>query len=184
MSTEPLLAFLDIETTGLNPFRHDVLEVAYLLNEDDNTKEASFGTTYFSLPIDSVVADEKALSINRYHDRRAELQAIEIPYPEAAAQLAAELDGYMIVGANPTFDLAFLCTLLDEFGREPTWHYRCLDLNTLAAGWMGARLPVSTQEIAEEFDVPLSAQQHTALADATWNREAYFAIIHDTPTAL
>ena len=40
------LAFLDIETTGLNPFEHQVLEVAYARDYEDNYEE-----THFSLPI-------------------------------------------------------------------------------------------------------------------------------------
>lgn len=175
------LAFLDIETTGLDPLRHEVLEVAYLRNVGSNFTAADVATTHFSKPINLDEADEQALRINKYHDREPELKQIEIPWRLAAAKIAVELDGHMIVGANPTFDITFLRILLADAELEPTWHYRCIDLNTLAAGWIGDPTPISTQAIAEEFKVPLGKEQHTALADARWNREAYYAICSTDP---
>ena len=170
------LAFLDIETSGLNPSIHEVLEVAYVRVDLDDANSDS--ETHFSLPIDVMAADQKALQINKYYERADELFQIRTTPMRAAAKLLVELEGYMIVGANPTFDITFLRSLLDRYalGEPPTWHYRCIDLNTLAAGWVGNPLPISTQEIAEQWDVPLSKEQHTALADARWNRAVYDAI--------
>ena len=138
-------------------------------------------TTHFSVPFDKETADQNALQVNKYYDRYRALEDIQISQRRAAAQIAVELDGYMIVGANPTFDIMFLSKLLVSAGLETSWHYRCIDLNTLAAGWIGDPVPISTQTIAEEFEVPLGAKQHTALADAQWNREAYYAICSKDP---
>jgi len=167
------LAFLDIETSGLNPFEHDVMEVAYIREDSDGISR----TTYFSLPYDHKKADPKALEINRAKEREAELADIVLSPYQAASAMLSGLTDCVIVGANPAFDTLFLRAFLWRYRKlEPTWHYRSVDLNTLAAGKLECALPISTEEIAEEFDVPLSDDQHTALADARWNQRAYHAI--------
>lgn len=169
----PTLAFLDIETTGLNPYEHEVLEVAYILEWPNG----SIATTHFSLPISERNADQRALDVNGYWRRRDELMAIELAPKAAAAKLQRELGDCLIVGANPAFDTAFLRQFIwqTEYA-EPTWYYRSLDINTLAAGVAKFSLPLSTGEVAELFNEPLGEKQHTALEDACWNRRAYKAI--------
>ncbi len=173
----PKLAYLDIETGGLDPFQHDILEVAYLRDVD----EVEVDVTHFSLALTEWKrANPTALKINKYEERKDELGEIRVTPMYAAAKLLVELEDYIIVGSNPQFDLTFMRVFLHERGMgEPTWHYRCIDLNTLAAGHMGLATPLKTPEIAEQFNVPLPKDQHTALADATWNMAAYRAIVRD-----
>lgn len=174
--SNPTLAFLDIETTGLNPFWHDVLEVAYI-REFGN---GDIRETHFSLPIDMERADEGALKVNRYHSRKAELAAIQTTPARAARRMQVELDGCTIVGANPAFDATFLRYLIwQKTMSEPTWYYRLIDLNTLGTGWAKYPNILRTEALAEEFGVPIPDGYHTALVDARWNREVYHAILDD-----
>lgn len=170
------LAFLDIETSGLNPFSNEILEVAYI-------REFSNGDvreTHFSLPINLEWADESALRINKYHSRKAELAAIQTGPKRAAQRILVELDGCTIVGANPAFDATFLRYFLWQYKLvEPTWYYRLIDLNTLGTGWRKYPNILRTEALAEEFGVPIPEGYHTALVDARWNREIYHAILDD-----
>ncbi len=174
--SNPTLAFLDIETSGLNPFYHDVLEVAYVREfGSGDTRE-----THFSLPIDQKRAEPKALEVNRYKERYAELFAIQTTRTRAVARLLVELEDCIIVGANPAFDATFLRYLIwQETQNEPSWHYRLIDLNTLGTGWLKYPDIMTTKGLAEEFGVPIPEGYHSALVDACWNREVYHAILDD-----
>jgi DNA polymerase III epsilon subunit-like protein len=168
----PALAFLDIETTGLNPFEHEVLEVAYVREID-----GSYSETHFSLPIRPWAASEDALRINKYEERHEELRKIEITPAFAVHLLQMELQDCMLVGANPTFDATFLRALIWQYRHEePTWYYRVLDLNAWASGWLQHAGVLKTPYIAEQFNVPLTEDRHTALADARWNRDIFHAV--------
>lgn len=174
--SNPTLAFLDIETSGLNPFWHDVLEVAYVREfGDGSTRE-----THFSLPIDMDRASEDALRVNRYHARKAELAAIQTNAQRACQRMLVELEDCTIVGANPAFDATFLRFLIWQNRLiEPTWYYRLIDLNTLGTGWAKHPNILRTEALAEEFGVPIPEGYHSALVDARWNREVYHAILDD-----
>lgn len=161
--------FLDIETTGLNPLKNEIMEVAAIVREDDPGKADR--EIHFSLPIVERLADAKALEINGYHDRRDELNAIQINRLEAA-ELLAPLKGALVVGNNIQFDLRFIELLISD----APWYYSPLDLKALVAGRCGMDKPASTKLIAEVAGVPLSKDAHTALVDARWNRDVYDAV--------
>ena len=101
----------------------------------------------------------------------------------AARKLQEDLDGFMLVGANPTFDATFLRAFIwQQLHEPPTWYYRVLDLNGFASGWLHHPGVLKTPYVAEQFGVELGDDQHTALADARWNREIYYAILRSGKT--
>ena len=164
------LAFLDIETTGLDPYNDEIVEIAYLREYAD--PEALLKCN-FSLEIDEKQANPEALKINRYWERKPDLLDIRMANSAAAYKLVVDLKDHIIVGNNPTFDLTFLTQFLRKWGWKPTWHYRPLDVGSMAQGRLQARGVLPTAEIANTFNVPLPQNQHSALADATWNRDIY-----------
>lgn len=173
------LAFLDIETTGLDPYAHEVLEVAYVVRPDDPTLPER--TAHFSLSIDVSKASEDALRINRYYERMDDLFLISVTREDAAAKLLLDLTGALVVGNNVAFDLRFLEALLQRqgfAGNDATpWHYAPLDLKSFVAGRCGMRKPANTKVVAEVSGVPLPQDAHTALADAQWNKRVYDALL-------
>ena len=93
-----------------------------------------------------------------------------------------------MVGSNPAFDAAFLGRLLGVWPLP--WHYRPVDVATLAAGncygagsatqFPGAPIgppPWSSREMSRLMGVepPGPDDAHTALADARWARDVYDA---------
>ncbi len=167
------LAFLDIETTGLDPYKDEILEIAYLR---EAKRPGPVVATHFSMQIDEHAANPKALEVNRYWERKLDLLDIRLPWSPAAYKLVSELKDHIIVGNNPTFDLTFLTHFLGKWAWKPTWHYRPLDVGSMAQGRLRARGVLPTAEIAKTFGVPLPEDQHSALADATWNYELYNAL--------
>lgn len=149
------VAFVDIETTGLDATRHEPWEVAIL---------SARGDLVVQLPIDLSVADPAALRLNRYYERRSS----KMPGVKTSAKQIAELlAGAQLVGINPWFDAAFLDRFLRANGQAPAWHYRLICAKTLAAGYLGLELPWDTERLANGLGIDLRQfDQHTAVSDA------------------
>lgn len=180
------IVFLDIETTGLDPRRHQILEVAMIVR---GTEFPDDKTINFSLPIIESLASPKALEVNRYHERRDQLRKDRLHPILAENVLRDALAGAVVVGNNPQFDLRFIeqwfaanTWRADDAERDDgatPWHYHPVDLKALVAGRMGMGPPPwSTSDIAREAGVPLPEGYHSAAVDAAWNRDVYDAVMN------
>ncbi|MEV4784076.1 hypothetical protein AB0K53_01230 [Streptomyces tuirus] len=191
------LAFIDCETTGLNPDEHSMWELAIIHRANGTDTEHLWQIRLAEWELDR--ADPKALEINRYHDRAAlpdEYQVGDmthscgLPHPikrdELRDQLRELLAGAVLVGSNPAFDAAFLRIFLDA----APWHYRTVDIATLAAGYVrgidlpnGTRspeafLPFSSRGLSRAIGVePPGDEAHQALADARWAMNVYDTVM-------
>lgn len=204
------LAFIDTETTGLDPRDHDAWEIAIIL------RRAGFPDVehLFQLRTSLATADPKALEINRHAERFVVPDgefAIQLPtaiVPSTATlteadlmhNLMALLDGAILVGSNPAFDDRFLTKLFNEAGLPTRWHYRTVDIATLAVGHLyGQAYTLTKQNCDAAFygradalladgwksyelsrlmgtEPPSKSDAHTALGDARWARDVYDAI--------
>lgn len=177
------IVFLDTETTGLDPNRHELLEVAMLVRTQSHP--GSDLTINFSLNIDPLKADPKALEVNHYFERQDELLKMRISHALAGRFLLQQLTDAVVVGNNVQFDLRFVAEfLLTRTNVEncTPWHYNPVDIKALAAGKLGlGEPPWSTERIAQAANVPLPTDQHTAFADACWNRNVYDELFHYAP---
>lgn len=109
--------FLDTETTGLSPERHEVIEVALITT--DNQFNITGSHVYKIKPFNISRADPEALKVNGYSDA-AWADAIE-PY-EAAQAIRSIMDEYrrhILVAHNPSFDIAHIQTLFERNKEDP-----------------------------------------------------------------
>jgi DNA polymerase III epsilon subunit-like protein len=208
-STRPIV-FIDTETTGLDPRHHDAWEVAVILR-----RPGFIDTEHlFQIRTSLATADPKALQINRHAERflvpdgefAVRLPTATAPGPATLTEadlmhdLMALLDGATLVGSNPAFDDRFLTKLFNEAGLPTRWHYRTVDIATLAVGHLyGQAYTLTKQNCDAEYyeradalladgwksyelsrlmgiEPPKPDQAHTALGDARWARDVYDAI--------
>lgn len=170
MTTYPM--FVDCETTGLDPDRHEVWEVALgMFASSDGTPYADcagnpemFVQTWF-LPVDLTRADPIALDIGKFHERHPQGNNTPWPWsteppsmyyegsklvePEFFAQEFARLThGKHLAGAVPSFDEERLRKLLLSQNVRPSWHYHLIDVEAMAIGWKaGARSLAPPQKL-------------------------------------
>lgn len=149
------ICFLDLETTGLDPARHEPWEIGVIVR-DDPAEGASGDVEYlWRVEPDLTAADPNGLRVGRYYKRTAGMAGPKTPGASAAVNLAADgaearwsskaavaadlavlLDGAHIVGAVPSFDAAFLSRWLPRYGQAFTAHYHLIDVEALAVGYL------------------------------------------------
>lgn len=191
------VVFVDTETTGLDPERHQIWELAIIMGEGDEYA--------WQLPVDLSRADPNGLRVGRFYERRAKIgktsnvatlhrvqwprpgtiepkwDAVGLPVAATAATVARLLDGNHVVGAVPSFDAAFLGPWLRAHGHAATWHYHLVDVEALAAGQLQAEPPWNSQDLSRGVGVdPKGFDRHTALGDARWAKAIYEAVIGAT----
>lgn len=176
------LIFLDTETTGLDPDRHEVWEVAWIIRDESRRDDESA----WQLPLRWLGdADPYALRVGRFHDRYR-----YVPSPVAvsssdgartsedivARSICQQFDGATIVGAVPDFDVRFLTRWLARQGFPWTAHYHLCDVENLAVGYLRRQL----DELSTLREVGEAYSPHEALArilDPPWSSDALSAAL-------
>lgn len=175
--TRPLV-FVDCETTGLDPDRHEIWEIGVVL-ETGSVQSSFVSHQRITLDHETVAA----MRINHYLDRCPPLFTTlsRIPQMHNAddrdhqsgqfeRNLADLLSDATLVGANPAFDAAMLRA---RWGFAP-WHYRLLDIEAYAAGFLGWSEMRGLAGVAEALGV--AAPDHTAAGDVHCVRECWRAM--------
>jgi hypothetical protein len=160
-----VLAFLDCETTGLDPRIHQPYEVCYWREDSDNPRT-------LHLPHTLDCADGAALRIGGYFDRSF------WPFPDngkVRAELVGALEGVTLVGSNPAFDAA----MLTRYIGTPVWHHRLINVAEGAMWVFGWDRPKGLAEVTHElltrgYEIPLP--DHTAEGDVRCTRAVYEAL--------
>lgn len=172
------VCFVDTETTGLDPDRHEIWEVGLIA--DIGGDKVGWMEHVWYLPVDLGRADSVALKIGGFHDRHPfgdqnhdrDIYVTELD--EFATEFAALTRGTHLVGAVISFDEERLRKLLRANGCCPEWHYHLVDVEALAAGSIAAMPPWNSTNLSSAVGVdPGQFDRHTALGDARWAKAIY-----------
>jgi len=153
------LAFLDTETTGLDRYKNEIIELALIIIEDgERTVEQSWKLK----PRRIETASEYALELNGYDKEVWDKEGFSWS-AEACRRLAKRLEGSVIIGHNVQFDVGFLRQVFKEF-RVSFRFPPQLDTKTLARlVWGFDRL--SMDHIRENVEGMTTDGGHRALKD-------------------
>lgn len=213
------LAFLDTETTGLNIDLHEMWELAFILREDGAPRDSDQEHFFQFRPTDLRGADPASLRISGLYERIEPLLLLEhgsstaygnadvarslevgvdqqesawtfIEHRRAAAEICQILNGAVIVGAVPAFDVdhngGFLTKYIVNHGFAPSWHYHARDIESMLLGHLiggqhRAEFPALAtvedgyEELVSRVADGLWSQHphHTALGDARLVRDLW-----------
>jgi hypothetical protein len=164
---------VDLETTGLDPDRHELYEFAVV------TENGGMWSAW--VWPDLTVADPAALRLGRFYERKpddlehragsAVVQGSDgwevCDSWDVAERLACEFSGAHLAGACPWFDAAFLERFLHRHGHAPAWSHRLIDVESMALPVLGLAVSPGLSEIARLLEIdPDPDQAHTATGDA------------------
>jgi DNA polymerase-3 subunit epsilon len=158
------LCFVDVETTGLDPQRHEIIEIG-AIRVDPSTLAVTAEVEVRVVPLHVERADPESLRINGYSP---EGWADAVYLDEAFEQLAPLADGAVLAGHNVPFDKAFLNEGWKRLGRvHPKVDHHTLDTASLA--WplytAGTVQSLSLGALCEHFGIR-RIFPHRALDDA------------------
>jgi oligoribonuclease (3'-5' exoribonuclease) len=157
------LLFTDTETTGLDVNQNEVIEIAAIRTDARlnilDTFEAKVR------PLHPETAHVTALQINGYNPVEW-LQAR--PADDVALDWSRYSNDTTLIGKNIGFDDRFLRKFMREYQQEPRWHYRLVDLSSIAFVYQmqGALRDISSDALSQYFNIPEEVKPHRAMNGA------------------
>lgn len=184
------LAIIDVETTGLDPAHHEMVDLGVIYADLDGNELARLFVRI--MPGHPERLSPGAAAVNGFSEDRwralgavseAEAAAAFLDFHTAQSAAHPGPDGeariWLLTAYNAWFDRAFLDALLIKNGVSirDLYNYFQLDLPSLA--W-GAGIPdLRNGDVAGALDLPPETSdplEHTGLTGAEWNLEIYRAL--------
>jgi DNA polymerase III subunit epsilon len=170
------LAFVDVETTGLDPSQHEIIEIC-VVRENADGETRTFYTKIHPEHLDR--ADPEALRVNGYSDE------LWRSSPGASEPLVGELRDILrdtvVVGHNVEFDLAFIKPLWESFYTDYPSRWIKIDTTTLVhEHLMPCGLKSYRLVAVREFLGWSLLDAHTADRDVSDTRRLYHLLMRAT----
>ena len=200
------VAFVDIETTGLDPETDGIWEIAVIVDDTPIVWQQ----TLTDAQVENV--HPFAAELTGFHER---YNPADSTTPSSSIRrLMALIGDRHMVGACPWFDSerlhrVILSDIRRALPRDLPWHYHLVDVENLAVGYLLGRVSYALEggEISAEeaglwdFKLPWKSRElaaalgvdqdklafewgdaHTALADAAWARAMFEAVVGEPET--
>lgn len=172
------LAFIDVETTGLDSNLHEMIEVGGIIAKQ--IPQANRGPKlevidefeYKIKPTNLEVADPDALRINGYNETD---WIFAVDLKQAMEAIAGKTEGAILVAYNTPFDSAFLEAGFKKSKVENKMHYHKIDVMPIAFAklYHDPRVQYfNLKTLVDHFSLT-NEKAHTALADIKVTFELY-----------
>lgn len=164
------LAFVDIETTGLDVIEHEIIEIGCVITTADLEIVEEFSLKIKPEHIER--ANPISLKVNHYKE---EDWVDAIPLKEAMQIFAEKAKDCIMVGQNIAFDVSFIEHAFSKLDITNTMHYHKLD--TISIAWAKFHNDptlehFSLREMCLRFGIK-NEKAHTGLSDAKATYELY-----------
>jgi DNA polymerase III epsilon subunit family exonuclease len=164
------LVFIDIEATGLDVIKHEIIEIGCVVTTPDFKVLEEFEIKIKPERISD--ADPVSLKISHYEESRW-TEALSLK--EAMKIVAKKTADCIMVGQNVAFDSGFLEHAFSTTKIKNTMHYHKLD--TISIAWAKFHKDTdfehfSLREMCMRFGIK-NENAHTALSDARATFELY-----------
>lgn len=168
------LAFLDIETTGTNFAKHEIIEIGCVLvkEQPDGTYKIMDEIELKIQPMRIEDAEPQALRVNGY-DPAAWFFAHSLK--DALTILSQKVEGAVMVAQNVTFDWTFLAKGFADCNMDDPFFYAKMDTISMAFTKLKDEDDISRltlHALTEYFGIK-NDRAHTALADARATFEVF-----------
>jgi ribonuclease T len=182
-----LPVIIDIETSGFNPKKNALLEIAAVIVEYDSNADLQITEHYSThvIPFKNAELEESALKFNGidpFHPFRMaidEKDALELLFkPIRLAVKRNNCTRAILVGHNPAFDIAFLNAAIarTQIKRSPFHPFSTFDTATLGGLAYQQTVLAKIAEAAEmEWD---NEKAHSALYDAEQTAKVFCKIVN------
>ncbi len=177
------LAFIDLETTGLLPNKHEIIEIGCVLARQKFSESGVLELEYVDefeykvKPMHIETADPIGLNINGY-DEKDWIFAVGLK--EAIEATASKVKNTIMVGHNVAFDFAFLEKAFEETGIQNPMHYHKLDTISIAYAKLHNHKEVekfSLRALCDYLGIE-NKRAHSALSDARATYEIFQKLIN------
>lgn len=170
------LIFVDIETTGFDPNKHEIIELAYILVRQKGETGQEFE-----------VVEEREFKVKPEHIETAEPQALKIngydegqwlfanSLAEAMKVFAEKSKGAVFIAHNVTFDYSFIERAFTKTGIKNEMFYAKLDTISIAYAKLHKSPHINRfalEKLCEYFGIE-NERAHSALADTRALFEIY-----------
>jgi len=164
------LAFIDIETTGLDVLRHEILEIGCVITDHKRKVLLEFEIKIQPEHVEN--ADPMAIKVNHFRDRD---WSEAIPLDDALKIFAEKTKDCIMVGQNVAFDSGFLEYNFNKLKMKNTLFYHRLDTISIAWAKLNHKTDIdhySLRELCKYFGIK-NEHPHSALSDARATYELY-----------
>ncbi|MFA5936649.1 MAG: 3'-5' exonuclease [Candidatus Paceibacterota bacterium] len=169
------LAFVDIEMTGLNMIKNEIIEIGCVITTPRLKVIEKFELKIKPEHIEN--ADITALKINHYSETSWE-SAFSLK--EAMKIFLGKVKDCIMIGQNVSFDSEFLEYAFIKTGLKNSMHYHKLDTISIAWAKLNKKKTIthfSLRELCKYFNVK-NKNPHSALSDAYATYELYKKLIN------
>ena len=186
--------FLDTETTGLNPNKHVVIDIAFKVYDLSSGELKATYSTIVKQPHEIWdLKDPISVVVNGFTWEKVssgkEIQVVRQEIIELLCSLNLERDNSAFICQNPSFDRVFFTQIIDITEQEKLhWPYHWLDLASMywamlvsQANKKNVSIPthvsLSKNNIAKAYNLPPESDPHLAINGVTHLIECYEAVL-------